>query len=286
MEATPVWQWGYARGFGMPGIVASGRPRFAYTALMHALASLDEIVAWLDRTLDAPRYAESEPESNGLIVRAGAGVSKVAVAVNTSVTTIVGAAKAGAQLLVVHHPTWAAVDLSLRAEKLQALEAAQVSLYAAHASLDCAPKIGNGWVLAALLGVRVDATFEEYHGGHAGVIGAHDGTFAELIERTRRELGVDVEAHEYAGSCARVAMVPGGGGMTTVLEGARGMGADTYVTGEGSMFTRLYAREVGMNLILATHQATEAPGIKSLGRLISEEAQIPWEFIAESADVF
>jgi putative NIF3 family GTP cyclohydrolase 1 type 2 len=178
------------------------------------------------------------------------------------------------------------VDLSLRDEKLQALEAAQVSLYAAHSSLDCAPRIGNGWVLAELLGVRVDATFDEYHGGHAGVIGAHDGAFTDLIERTRRELGVDVEAHEHARACARVAIVTGGGGMTTALEEARGMGADTYVTGEGSMFTRLYAREAGMNLIFATHQATEAPGIKSLGRLISQEAQIPWEFIAESADVF
>jgi len=239
-----------------------------------------------DRILDAPRYEAEEPDSNGLIVRAGAGVSKVAVAVSTSITTVVGAAKAGAQLLVVHHPPWAAVDLSLRDEKLQALEAAQVSLYAAHASLDCAPGFGNGWVLAEMLGVHVDATFEEYHGGHAGVIGAHDGSLAELIQRTQRELSVEVEAHEHAKTCARVAIVTGGGGMTTMLEGARSLGADTYLTGEGGLFTRMFARETGMNLILATHQATEAPGIKALGRRISEEAQIPWEFIPESPDVF
>jgi dinuclear metal center YbgI/SA1388 family protein len=253
---------------------------------MHALASLDDIVSYLDELLEAPRYEESEPDSNGLIFRAGGGVSKVAVAVNTSITTIVGAAKAGAQLLVVHHPTWAEVDLGLRGEKLQALEAAQVSLYAAHSSLDCAPEFGNGWVLAAMLGVRVDGTFEEYHGGHAGVIGAHDASFADLIQRTQRELGVDVEAHEHAKACARVAIVTGGGGKTDMLDGARALGADTYVTGEGGMFTRMFARETGMNLLLATHQATEAPGIKALGRRISEHAQIPREFIAESPDVF
>jgi dinuclear metal center YbgI/SA1388 family protein len=253
---------------------------------MHALASLDEIVAFLDRILDAPRYEAQEPDSNGLIFHGGAGVSKVAVAVSASITAIVGAAKAGAQLLVVHHPTWAAVDLHLRDEKLRALEAAQLSLYAAHASLDCAPKFGNGWVLAEQLGVRVDATFEEYHGGHAGVIGTHDGTLSDLIQRTRRELAVDVEAHEHAATCARVAIVTGGGGMTTALAEAKTLGADTYVTGEGSMFTRMFARETGINLLLATHQATEAPGIKALGKRISEEAQIPWEFIAESPDVF
>jgi dinuclear metal center YbgI/SA1388 family protein len=253
---------------------------------MHALASLDEIVAYLDAALEAPRYAAQEPDSNGLIVRAGVGVSKVAVAVNTSITTIVGAAKAGAQLLVVHHPTWPAVDLALRDEKLQALEAAQVSLYAAHASLDCAPDVGNGWILASMLGITVDATFEEYHGGHAGVIGAHEGAFTDLIQRTQRELNTEVEAHEHAKACARVAIVTGGGGMTTALDEAHRLGADTYVTGEGSMFTRLFARETGMNLILATHQATEAPGIKALGQRISDNAQIPWEYIPDSPDVF
>jgi putative NIF3 family GTP cyclohydrolase 1 type 2 len=41
-----------------------------------------------------------------------------------------------------------------------------------------------------------------------------------------------------------------------------------------------------MNLILATHQATEAPGIKALGQRISDNAQIPWEYIPDSPDVF
>ena len=66
----------------------------------------------------------------------------------------------------------------------------------------------------------------------------------------------------------------------------RALGADTYVTGEGSIFTRLFAKETQLNLVFGTHQATEAPGIKALGQRISEEAQIPWEFIPESSDVF
>ena len=145
---------------------------------MHGNASLDDIAAYLDELLDAPHYAASEPDSNGLIFRAGAGVTKVAVAVNTSITAVVGAAKGGAQLLIVHHPPWAEVDRHLRDEKLGALEASGVSLYAAHSSLDCAPMVGNGWALAALLGVTVEQTFMEYHGGHAGVAGpCDDGSF-------------------------------------------------------------------------------------------------------------
>jgi putative NIF3 family GTP cyclohydrolase 1 type 2 len=258
-----------------------------YTAIMHANASLTEMVAWLDEQLDATKYAAAEPDSNGLLYASpsGDGVSKFAVAVNTSLTTIVGAAKSGANLLVVHHASWAGIDLHLREEKLAALEASGVSLYGAHASLDCA-RHGTGWALAELLGVSVEGTFGEFAGGHAGVIGGCGGSFAELIQRASKELRVEVEAHQHAKTFGRVAIMTGAGGMTTDLDAARQLGADTYVTGEGSMFTRLFAREIGMNLVFGTHQATEAPGVRALGQRLGDEAGIPWEFIDESLDVF
>ena len=254
---------------------------------MHGNASLDDIATYLDELLEAPKYEGLEPDSNRLLYRAGAGVSKLVVAVSTSISAIVGAAKAGAQLLIVHHPPWAEVDRHLRDEKMAALEAAGVSLYAAHSSLDCAPKIGNGWALASLLGVTVEQTFMEYHAGHAGVAGpCEERTFGDLIQRASRVLGVQVEAYQHADEFGRVGIVTGGGGNTTDLDAARAIGCDTYVTGEGGLFTRMFAKECGMNLIFGTHQATEAPGIKGIGQLVSDEAQIPWEFIAESPDVF
>jgi dinuclear metal center YbgI/SA1388 family protein len=255
---------------------------------VHANASLAEIVRWLDEQLDVARYAEAEPDSNGLLHGAstGDGVSKFAVAVSTSLAALMGAAKCGANLLIVHHPPWPGADLHLRDEKLAALDAANLSLYAAHASLDNAPRIGNGWALADVLGVTVDGTFAEHHGGHAGVYGRVDGSFAEFIARTQRQLGVEVEAQAHAKPFGRVALVPGGGGDTAYVDAARQLGCDTFVTGEGSLFTRMFAKECGVNLILATHQATEAPGVRALGARLTEHAGIPWEFIDESPDVF
>ena len=52
------------------------------------------------------------------------------------------------------------------------------------------------------------------------------------------------------------------------------------------MYTRMFAKETGMNLIFGTHQATEAPGIRALGERLGDHAGIPWEFIDESPDVF
>jgi putative NIF3 family GTP cyclohydrolase 1 type 2 len=255
---------------------------------MHANASLTEMVSWLDAQLDVARYAAAEPDSNGLLYAspAGDGVSKFAVAVNTSLTTIVGAAKSGANLLVVHHTSWPGIDLHLRAEKFAALQTAGISLYGAHAALDGAHGFGNGWVLAELLGVAVNGTFGDFAGGHAGVIGDCEGTFAELIHRASKALGMQVEAHQHARTFGRVAIMTGAGGMTTDLDAARQRGADTYVTGEGSMYTRMFAKETGTNLIFGTHQATEAPGIRALGERLSAHAGIPFEFIGESPDVF
>jgi putative NIF3 family GTP cyclohydrolase 1 type 2 len=166
------------------------------------------------------------------------------------------------------------------------LEQAGISLYGAHASLDGAPEIGNGWVLARETGIEVDGTFGEYHGRHAGVIGAAAGDFGSFIHLVSQVLGVQVEAHQHAKTFGRVAIVPGAGGETSWLDEARRAGADTYLTGEGSMYTRMFARETGMNLIFGTHHATEAPGIKALGERIAAETQLPWEFIPDSPDVF
>jgi putative NIF3 family GTP cyclohydrolase 1 type 2 len=252
---------------------------------MHANASLDDIVAFLDRLLEVERFA-AEEGSNGLLSRAGDGVSKFAVAVNTSLATIAGAAKAGAQLMVVHHAPWPSIDLHLRDEKLAMLRAAGISLYGAHASLDCAREFGTSWALARVVGVDVDGTFGEYHGGHAGVVGRCDGSFGELIQRASQALGVQVEAHEHARQFGRVGIVGGAGGDTGWLDEARRLGADTFVTGEGSMYTRMFALETGMNLLLGTHHATEAPGVRALGERIAAEAQVEWEFIADSPEVF
>ncbi len=72
--------------------------------------------------------------------------------------------------------------------------------------------------------------------------------------------------HPGTGSVHRVGVVTGAGGMTALLEEARALGCDTYVTGEGSLYTKLYARERRMNLLLGTHTATERPGVESLAQ--------------------
>src|SRR5438876_8608428 len=101
---------------------------------------LAEIVGYLDALLRVSEYDEGEP-SNGLMLDTGRPVTRIAAAVNTSFRSIAGAAAAGAELLLVHHTTWASIDLHLKERKEEALRAAGVSLYGAHAALDRHPRL-------------------------------------------------------------------------------------------------------------------------------------------------
>jgi putative NIF3 family GTP cyclohydrolase 1 type 2 len=73
--------------------------------------------------------------------------------------------------------------------------------------------------------------------------------------------------------------------MTTFLQEAHEIGCDTYVTGEGSMYTKLFAREIGMNLIFGSHYATEFPGIKAFAQRIAEEFNLSWKAISEDGAI-
>jgi dinuclear metal center YbgI/SA1388 family protein len=239
-----------------------------------------DIAAWLDAELDAEKYRADEPE-NGLLVDAGRPVLRIATAVNTTFETISEASAAGADLLMVHHPSWPYIDLGLHQRKLDALMAAGISLYAAHASLDVAAD-GTGQALARLIDLSTDGRFADYHGGQAGVHGRFGGGWDALVEVVGQRLGVPPEVHRNADRCERVGIVTGGGGLTSWLDEARAEGCDTYLTGEGSMYTRLFAREMGINLILAGHVATEAPGIHALGRRTASQFQLPGVALPEA----
>lgn len=232
-----------------------------------------DVAAWLDDRLDAARFRAAEPE-NGLIVDSRRPVRVIASSVNTTFESIAGAARAGADLLLVHHPSWPDIDLGLHERKLDAVRNAGISLYGAHASLDGAED-GTGRALASLLGIAVEGQFATYEGALAGVHGTFLGGWNALIDCATERLGVAPEAHRNNAKCVHVGVVTGAGGMTGWLDEAQQLGCDTYLTGEGSMYTRVFAREVELNLVLAGHDLTETPGIEALASAAAEQFGLP-----------
>ena len=244
--------------------------------------SAAELADFLDGLLDAAAFRVHEPE-NGLLVDGQRSVTLIGAAVNTSFAAIEAAAAAGCELLLVHHASWSYIDRSLHGPKMARLRQLGISLYCAHAALDCAPRIGTADALAGLLGIRVEGRFADYEGGLAGVHGPWSGTLDALAARAADVLGAAPEVQRSATACRRVAIVAGAGGLTAWLEEAQRLGCDTFVTGEGSMYTRLFAREGGLNLVLGGHYRTEAPGIRALAAELSERQEVPWYFVEDEA---
>ena len=47
------------------------------------------------------------------------------------------------------------------------------------------------------------------------------------------------------------------------------------------MYTRLYAREVHINLVIAGHYRTEMPGIRTLAERCATHFEVEWSFVED-----
>ena len=175
-----------------------------------------------------------------------------------------------ADIIVTHHPAIfrgvkQLTDLDWRTALL--LEAARhdIAVYSAHTNLDSVAG-GVNDVLANLLELNnVEGFSEEDTLQGIGRIGAlKEATdldaFAEKVKRVLKLQHVTVVP---AGRKVHKVAVCGGSGMD-FLDYAVQAGADTYVTGDVKYHDAQDAQGKHINLIDATHQATELPVINEL----------------------
>jgi putative NIF3 family GTP cyclohydrolase 1 type 2 len=103
----------------------------------------------------------------------------------------------------------------------------------------------------------------------------------EFVIRVGNRLGVDARAWKNSESFGHVAVVPGLGGWPNWLAQAQSLGCDTYLTGEAHMAGLLYAKEAGLNLVLAGNYASKIPGVMALSSRIAQDLSVDVTFIPE-----
>ena len=69
------------------------------------------------------------------------------------------------------------------------------------------------------------------------------------------------------------------GGAGGEIYQAAGEGIDSYITGEAPHWAAVAAEELGINLFLGGHYATETFGVKALAADLAERFGVPWEFL-------
>jgi dinuclear metal center YbgI/SA1388 family protein len=245
------------------------------------VTSLQEIVSYCDGYLRIREIGDYENALNGLQLENSGSVTKVAVAVDFSTRALQAASKCGANLLVVHHGMfWRGlrpITRSLHGQLKLALES-DIAVYSAHLPLDLHPEIGNNVLLMKALGLDHSEPFFEEKGSLLGRRASVEIAFSEMMNRLEKAVGGIVHATAAGPEASRkLGVITGGAGGE--IERVAAEGIDTFITGEAPHWAAVTAHELGVNLLLGGHYATETFGVKALAAHLAEKFGIDWEFI-------
>lgn len=238
---------------------------------------LDDVLAQL-RAL-APEDTALHDDPVGLLLGGdpNADVSKVGVCLDATPAVAYRAVREGVQLLIAHHPLiyrpLKRIASDPVSRSVTALVKADIALYAMHTNWDRADG-GINDTLAGLLELQDVRRLGE-HGletlPRLGNLAAPRplADFVRLVRETVACTGMcalrvnDIDPNTII---SRVAVCGGAG--AELAAAAQAAGADAYVTSDVRHHEFLDAAGRGLALLDAGHQATEAPGMRALARLL------------------
>ena len=251
------------------------------------MASLGDVVRFLDGELRTPDVPDYDGALNGLQLANAGQVTRVAAAVDYSSRTVGGAHEQGADLLIVHHGMfWGGAQRLVGGafDRLRTAISGNLAVYSSHLPLDLHPTLGNNALLASALDLKPDRPFGRYKDIHVGVSGTADLATRALVERLRAvsaRYATTLVTTPFADSrrTRRWAIITGSGASSGSLAEAQAAGVDTLVVGEGPHHTAVEAIDSGMCIAYAGHYATETFGVRALAATVAERFGLPWVFV-------
>jgi len=245
------------------------------------MANLTEMVAFMDRELNVAGIPDYPGAVNGLQLANEGKVERIVAAVGASLPVIEAAAAGGPGLLVVHHGMFWQGPRPVTGpfyRKIKIAMEARLAIYSAHLPLDVHPVWGNNIQLARAIGLVDPQPFFGWKGIFLGLRGSWSGTRSDLAETLRQAVGGKVHVcHGGPDEISDVGLITGGAGseIGKVAES----GVDTFISGEGPHWTHPLALELGVNLLLAGHYATETSGVQALAEAMASGFGVPWSFV-------
>ncbi|MDQ6861662.1 MAG: Nif3-like dinuclear metal center hexameric protein [Verrucomicrobiota bacterium] len=245
------------------------------------MPSLTEVVRYTDEYLRIDEIPDWPNAVNGLQFENSGEVRKIGAAVDASLRTFTAAADAGVDFLVLHHglfwPGLRPITGPMR-RQLGVLFEHDMAVYSAHLPLDVHPVVGNNARLAALLGLADPEPFLDFKGELIGLRSATQIFPNELARMLEESLGAAVKLYACGpATTSNIAVITGGAGSEIYAMAEAGI--DTFITGEAPHWAAVAAAELGINLLLGGHYATETIGVKALAAHLSERFGVGWEFL-------
>jgi dinuclear metal center YbgI/SA1388 family protein len=245
------------------------------------MPALSEIVSYTDDFLRIREVGDWDNVLNGLQIQNSGQVMRIGAAVDISTRILTEAAKENVDLLIVHHglfwPGLQPIRGTLHRQLRLAFEK-EIALYSAHLPLDIHPKIGNNALLVAELGLKLAQPFLEEKGQPVGLKMRASVPRSEIVRKLQRVLHGPVRVFGFGPKQARaIGIITGAAGSEIYRVAEENI--DTFITGEAPHWAAVAAEELGMNLLLGGHYATEVFGVKALAAHLSKRFTVPWKFI-------
>jgi len=245
------------------------------------MTSLQQIVEHTDRYLRIREIGDWENALNGLQIENSGRVTKIGAAVDISTRVLEAAARQDIDLLLVHHglfwPGLQTVTGVFHRQLKLALENG-IAVYSAHLPLDVHPIVGNNAQLAAALSLRSAAPFLEEKGQLIGLKVRASISCDELVRKLGKSVAGKVKAFNFGPKKTKTIGIITGGAGSEIYRVEREE-IDTFITGEAPHWAAVAAEELGVNLLLGGHYATETFGVKALATRLSKKFSVPWQFI-------
>ena len=245
------------------------------------MSSLSNIVTYADRFLRVRDVGDWDNALNGLQIENSGRVTRIGAAVDASTRVLIESAKRNIDFLIVHHglfwPGLQPVRGALHRQLGLAFET-DLALYSAHLPLDIHPRVGNNAQLVAALGLRSAQPFLEEKGQPVGLKIRVSLQRSELVRKLEKALNDPVKLFEFGPKQTHMIGVVTGAAGSEIYRVAD-EGIDTFITGEAPHWAAVAAEELGVNLLLGGHYATEVFGVKALAAHLSKRFKVPWEFV-------
>ena len=245
------------------------------------MTALSKIVDYTNDFLRIREIGDWDNALNGLQIENSGDVTKIGASVDASTRILEAAAKQNVDLVIVHHGLfWPGLQpvTGVLQRQLNLAFKNNIALYSAHLPLDLHPLVGNNAQLATVLGLTSNQPFFEEKGQLTGVKACVSLPRDQLDRKLQKGLSGPVKTFMFGPKkTGTIGIITGGAGSEIYKVAQEGI--DTFITGEAPHWAVVAADELGMNLLLGGHYATEVFGVKALAAHLSKRFKVPWAFI-------
>ena len=245
------------------------------------MVDLNDVINFCDHRLCLDEITDFDGAHNGLQIDNNGEVSKIGASVDAGLVPFRIAKEKKIDLLICHHGLYWTPPIPMTGsnyEKIKLCIDGNLAVYGSHLPLDCHPEIGNNSILANKLGLEQCGTFLPFQGVDIGLLTTSSYDRQELGERLNDLFPDGFRAMEYGmGKPEKIAILTGSG--QSAVDKILQSGADTLITGELKQHHFNLAQELELNLYTCGHYATERFGVDALAKEVSEQFDLPYEFI-------